>query len=347
MYPQKSDRIAVADAQSFPNRREMYLHGMQHHYQTGGNALQERPWGIDQAPWETEGDPNLQSTYEANQGLILASSEESSVVSSYNVPLNNDFTIPQLMNHAQRIYDKQNNAFRLTFEFGLILRHTETGEYRYFRPHANDSLIQRPIYVSRRGDLNRLKLRLQRFDVTDYILRQRPNTRWTPYLVTNVRIVLYHLNYTLGHTGFELPEYIKQSKSIVALEKSKDGRPYRDHLCAFRCLAVHRGNLTDRLEIHTKTMFQRWVHINRETHREVTEDPKRYQGLPLDQLAYFEKFFEVNLNLFSLREDEVVMTVYKSRCDHKDTLNLNMYEHHLSYITNLATYAKKFECGNI
>lgn len=78
----------------------------------------------------------------------------------------------------------------------------------------------------------------------------------------------------------------------------------------------------------------------------MTEDPKRYQGLPLDQLAYFEKCFEVNVNLFSLREDEVVMTVYKSRCHHKDTMNLNMYEHHLSYITNLATYAKKFECGS-
>lgn len=131
-------------SQSFPNRRELYLHGMQKHFQTGGRALQERPWGIGQAPWETEGDPNLQRTYEANQGLILDSPEESSVVSSYNVPLKNDFTIPQLMNHAQRIYDRQNNAFRLNLEFGLILRHTETGEYRYFRPHANESLFQRP-----------------------------------------------------------------------------------------------------------------------------------------------------------------------------------------------------------
>ena len=65
------------------------------------------------------------------------------------------------MENAQRIYDRQGNAFRLNLEFGLILRHTETGEYRYFRPYSNESLFQRSVYVSRSRDLNRLKLRLQ------------------------------------------------------------------------------------------------------------------------------------------------------------------------------------------
>ena len=136
------------------------------------------------------------------------------------------------MDHTQRIYDRQDNAFRLNLKYGLILRHTETGEYRYFRPYANESLFQRPLYVSRRRDLNRLKLRLQRFNVTDYILIQRPDTKWKPYLVTNVRFVLYHFNYPLGHVGFQLPDYIKQSRSIVALEKRLK-RP-------FVCLSLSR-----------------------------------------------------------------------------------------------------------
>ena len=250
------------------------------------------------------------------------------------------------MDHAQRIYDRQDNAFRLNLEYGLFLRHTETGEYRYFRPYANESLFQRPLYVSRRRNLNRLKLRLQRFNVTDYILIQRPDTKWKPYLVTNVRFVLYHLNYPLGHVGFQFPDYIKQSRSIVALEKRRDGTTYRDHLCAFRCLAIHRGYLNDHLETYTKTLFQRWIQFNKELHREVTEDAEQYQGLPLDQIAYFEKCFEVNVNTLQLRDDGVALTVYKSRCHHKDTMNLNVYEHHLPYITNLPTYTQKYECGS-
>ena len=186
-----------------------------------------------------EGDDRLKNVYEANAPIILENHQESSVSSSYNVPLTNDFTVPEIMEHAERIYDRQGHAFRLNLEFGLILRHTETGEYRYFRAFANEALFERPVYISRRKDLNRLCLRLQRFNVSDYILRHRPDTKWKPYLITNVRFVLYHLNYPLGNV-VQLPEYLTSSKSIVALDKKfHNQKHYKDHLCAFRCLAVH------------------------------------------------------------------------------------------------------------
>ena len=116
----------------FSNRRDLYLHGMQDHYQRGSGALQSRPWANGQAPWEVEDNPSLKTVYDANAPIILENhQQESSISSSYNVPLTSDFTVPQLMEHAERIYDRQGHAFRLNMEFGLILRHTETGEYRY------------------------------------------------------------------------------------------------------------------------------------------------------------------------------------------------------------------------
>jgi hypothetical protein len=103
---------------------------MQEHYQSGGGALQAMPREDDQAPWEVEGDDRLKNVYEANAPIILGNRQESSVSSTYNVPLTNDFTVPEMMEHAERIYDRQGHVFRLNLEFGLILRHTETGEYR-------------------------------------------------------------------------------------------------------------------------------------------------------------------------------------------------------------------------
>ena len=144
------------------------------------------------------------------------------------------------MTRAQDIYERQQYAFRLNFEFELILRHTKTSEYRYLKPFSNKTLFQRPIYVSRIRDFNRLKLRLHRFNVTDFILRQRPNTQWKPYLITNVIFCIYHLDYTLGRGGVKLPDYITNSHSIVSLDKDSSKRLYKDHVCAFRCLAVHR-----------------------------------------------------------------------------------------------------------
>ena len=162
-FPRPTSTLPPRDARVLPNRKRI---------------LQSRQWEQDQAPWEVADEPLLKTVYEGNAPIILENHQERSISSSYNVPLTNDFTVPQLMEHAERIYDRQGHAFRLNLELLLILRHTETGEYRYFRPFANESLFERPIYISIRKDLSRLRLRLQRFNVSDYILRQRPNTKW-------------------------------------------------------------------------------------------------------------------------------------------------------------------------
>jgi hypothetical protein len=118
---------------------------MREHYQSGAGALQSRPWQDGQAPWEVDDD--LKRVYESNAPIILENHQESSVSSTYNAPLTNDFTAPQLMEQAEEIYDRQGHAFRLKLEFDLILRNTETGEFRYFRAYGNESLFERPVYV--------------------------------------------------------------------------------------------------------------------------------------------------------------------------------------------------------
>ena len=72
------------------------------------------------------------------------------------------------MQHANEVYDRQNSTFRLNLEFGLILVNTDSGEYRYFMPYSNESLFQHPIYISRRQDLYRLRLRLSRLNIADF-----------------------------------------------------------------------------------------------------------------------------------------------------------------------------------
>ena len=164
-----------------------------------------------------DGDDRLKTVCEVNAPLILENYRESSVSSTNNVPVNNDFTMPQLIEHAERINDRHGYAFRLNLEFELILRLSETGEYRYFKPFANESLFERPVYISMLKDLNRLKLRLQRFDETTYILKQTLNTMWKPYSLTNLRFILFHLIYPLGHAGNNLPGYITSLRSTIAL----------------------------------------------------------------------------------------------------------------------------------
>ena len=84
--------------------------------------------------------------------LILSNHQEGSVQSINNYPFSNDFTVDNIMARADEGYDRQQTAFRLNLEFGLIVVNTDSGEYRYFTPYSNAELFQRPIYVSRRQD---------------------------------------------------------------------------------------------------------------------------------------------------------------------------------------------------
>ena len=120
---------------------------MQEHYQSGGGALQSRPWAAGEAPWETDEDGPLKTVYEANEPLILENHEESSTSSTYNLPLTNDFSIDQLMEQSERIYDRQGHAFRLNLQFGLILRHTETGEYQNMLGELSNDLTEVRAFV--------------------------------------------------------------------------------------------------------------------------------------------------------------------------------------------------------
>ena len=289
--------------QTFPNRHEHYLHRMRQHFQTGsGTTLQQPPWDNEPVPFENNA--QLREVYDANRPLILANHQESSVETIFNFPISNDFTVDSIMSHANYIYDRQQSAFRLNLEFGLILVNPETGEYRYFTPYSNEALFDRPIYVSRRQDIRRLRLRLERLNITDYVLRQRPDTKWKPSLITNVRFTVYSLNHALGIVNVKLPDHVKNSKSIIALDKTSEGKFYKDHLCAFRCLATHQGHQRDRLETHTKALLGQWVQYMQEKcpNTTISLDPRGFKGVQLSQLVYFEKCFGIMSMSFVYRK---------------------------------------------
>ena len=286
-----------------PDSHAHYIHRMKVHFQTGSGAtLQRPPWRNTTPPFE--GNELLQEVYDANRSLILSNHQEDRVQSIYNRPLSNEFTVEEMMEYTNNIYDMQQSALRLNLEFRLILMNTETGAYRYFVPYSNEALFDRPIYVSKRQDLHRL--RLQRLNITDFILRQRPSTKWKPVLVTYVIFIVFHLNYPLGGVNIKLPDYVKSSKSIIALDRSREGKFYRDHLCAFRCLATHQGHQQHGLESHTKILFSKWGQymLNKCPDTNIDSDPKIFKGVELSQLVYFEKCFQINVNVFRLQEDQ-------------------------------------------
>lgn len=79
----------------------------------------------------------------------------------------------QLNEQIDFIYNDNQRAFRVNLSFGIILQNIEIGEYRYFVPHVNENVLDQPMLIDNRGDLNRLGSKLRELDIITYTMKQR------------------------------------------------------------------------------------------------------------------------------------------------------------------------------
>ena len=218
----------------FEGCHELHVHQTTQH----GGALQKRPCHqeahLDELPW---GDPvrdePLRQIYEGNQNVILAYAKiDKGPKVIYNLSTNNlrdgeDESWWKL----DEIFTDQNGAFKINLSLGLILRNMETGEYRYFAPHVNDSLFPSPFLIGSRKYLRIFQNKIRCLDSLEYMNNLRPNSKWRPFMITNVRFDVTPMNFPL-RKGV-LPDYIKQKRSIVSMEVDSHNRPYKDDHCFF------------------------------------------------------------------------------------------------------------------
>lgn len=69
---------------------------------------------------------------------------------------------------------------------------------------------------------------------------------------------------------------------------------------------------------------------------------KDFQGVSINEIANVEECFSVNIDIFEINENETTKVIYKSPALFNNHIYLNVFENHLSYITNLNRYAKKY-----
>ena len=322
---------------------------MERHFQVGA-GLHPDPFDEGAEPWvnpDGSEDHDLRECYRVNRPAILQRYVEGPVDSTYNIPMYPGMTMSDINAALREIYQRQHHAFKINLSFGFIMRNVETGQYRYFRPYANVNILDVPISISGRADLVKVLKKLKELDIFKSLAKNRPDTKWRLVLLTNIRVTTYNTNYALGAAKTsELPEYIRRSKHIISLDKDPVlKRSYTDHLCLFRCLSLHRNGTANDVD----DLVDLWRH--RYTEREYQEllgndvPASDFDGVQLSELPEFERLFEINVNMYSLEEDGVVLSVFKSTERYDDTMVVNLYENHCSYVTNFSQYAKKFKCA--
>ena len=281
-------------------------------------------------------DERMNSMLRENAGFIFMSHRFTPVSADFNFPLNLLLNQARWSDNIFQTLDlvaniSNDESFKLNLSMGVILTHRETGELRFFVPHANNAFFKKPIRIERPSSWRELYSRLDEESLNAYVTHHRENTKWIPLMITNIVIHLYYLGVTMGYGA--LPRYIKDHHCIVGLDKDRHGTPYEDKLCGLRCLAFHHslkdtGDGFRGLETRTKELKQQW----------------EYHGLDLLHLPQFEECFNINVDIYSLCEDGAVIPRYFSEEVHQDKMVLNLYDTHLSDVTNVPAYLQKYHC---
>ena len=242
------------------------------------------------------------------------------------------------------LFDQQTTAFKINCSYGFVLREKQSGRLRYYHSSGNccGRLLEEPSLIANRDDFDRFLARITESDILQWAIAQRPNSDWVCEHVTNVTFFLNKiLQHPIGCVGIDLPDYVKNNKAIVGLEKDHHRNAiYRDNLCLFRCLALHQGCDVRRLEATVATLYAKY-----------TDTPVRdFAGVTLDELDEVETTFKTNVVVYKLEEIGDGKTtselVRRSTDQYPDTMYVNIFETHFSYIKDINMYSRSWRCRN-
>ncbi|XP_046574103.1 uncharacterized protein LOC124282180 isoform X1 [Haliotis rubra] len=345
--------------QRFESRKLLWRHQRRSHYGANGELLQPEPWpeGDARRPWTDQVDgasvvnETLKDVYITHRDIILRPHKYGgdNIVHTFNFPLTEPVNTDaiEFRNQLDYIFQHEENSFKVNLSFGMILRHIETGEYRYFIPYENTFVFDRPPLIHKRDSLNRVVKRIHRKNLDELIFQQRPNTKWKPVFITNVAYRVYRTNYVLGKKILSLPTWLKNKRCVMTV-----GDHEVDSLCAFRCLAYHQlyreaGGCRLKQTPKKSTILKLFRTFMRAKGRKEIS-PLSFKGLNVpDDVPLFERTFNVRVNIFKMQDEgHSCVPVYLSnkQGNDKSTLNMDCYENHLSYIVDLEAYAKRFKC---
>ena len=233
------------------------------------------------------------------------------------------------------LFEEQTTAFKVNVSFGFILKQKATSRLRYYHSSNNccGRYLEEPSLITNRADFDRFLARIQESDILQWAVAQRPNSDWVCEHVTNATFFLNRIvDHPIGRVGVTLPDYVKNNKAIVGLAKDENGAIYNDNLCLFRCLALHLGREAAALYAeYTDTS----VHD--------------FAGVTLDDLHKVESNFETNVVVYQLVEIDNGKTmaelVRRSPAQYPETMYLNVYEAHFSYIKDIRMYSHSYKCS--
>ena len=196
--------------------------------------------------------------------------------------------------------------------------------------------------MSNKDDMTQSKEILKKTDVIESCTKERSNTKWRFFKLTNLTIFAALLrDIPMGCKDAVLPESLLRNRSInCPTYEQNTKKPYKDNLCLFRALALHlHGN--ERLGEETAKLFNLFL-VN-----STNPDPSKFQGVCLDDILSVEDIVGIIIFIYDFNLIDGAMLGELARRSIKKfdkSVQLLRYNSHICYVDNIHALLKAFCC---
>ena len=284
-------------------------------------------------------DQSLREELQSCRHFLVDSEIQKGRHSVFNFAVNN-LTAQFIEEKLDRVLDELKCVAKLNLAPGFILKNIEDGKFRYFHAHENNTLLEQSKLVSNKDNMATLKEISKKTDVIESCTKERSNTKWKFFKLTNLTIFAALLrDIPMGCKDVVLPESLLKNHTVNCLTYEQNTKkPYKDNLCLFRALALHlHGN--ERLEEETSKLFNLFL-VN-----STNPDPSKFQGVCMDDIPSVEDLVGINIFINDIDRIDGAMVgelARRSIKKYEKNVQLIRYNSHICYLDNINALFKAF-----
>ena len=222
-------------------------HGTQNDFGASNNNVEDKVGDVDYQ--------SLREELESCKHSLTDTEMENGRHRVFNFAISS-FDMSLLNDKQDYVFKELKFAAKVNLAFGFVLKNIEDGSCGCFYAHENNTVMDRSKLVCTQADMTNLKDRMQKMDIVEICTRERTNTKWSFYKLTNITIFASLLkDLPIGCKDTVLPEPLLKNHKVNCLTFERNTRqPYNYNLCLFRALALHLdGN--EKLQEETSKIF--------------------------------------------------------------------------------------------
>ena len=128
-----------------------------------------------------------------HSALIKTRVQRGKIKTSFHFQVQGVYTRTEADTHIKAIKSEICSGCKLNIAFAFILRNRVTDQLRFYHSSNNTLVFRTPKTISTEADYAKVLDSLDKEDVYEYALRQRPSTIWVVAKIVSVRYDVYKM----------------------------------------------------------------------------------------------------------------------------------------------------------